>query len=178
MTGPIVLGSGVELFDLSARARVGWKGPRAFEWLRSQGMEPPPGANRWMETADGCLIARLGGSEFLAEDSSGGGSAARLRGVLENREPGVYPVPRYDTALLVAGPRLMELFSHVCALDLRPGKIAPDEVCFTTAVGIGVLLMPISPGPEFPHGGLRLWCDGSYGDYLRETLTRIGEGLR
>ncbi len=178
MTGLTAMGSGLELFDLSARDRIGWKGPRAFEWLRSQGVEPPAGANRWVETTDGCLIARLGGSEFLAEENSGGDMVRRLRATLEIREVGVYPVPRYDTALLVAGPRLTELFSQVCALDLRPGKIAPDGVCFTTAAGIGVLLMPISPGPEIPHGGLRLWCDGSYGDYLRETLTRIGEGLR
>jgi len=165
----------VMLADASCLPRMGVKGPRAEAWLRGedmvigQGMNVPGGVNTWTRTADGVLIARLGRSEFFLEDALGGTVVERCRAILAPG-PGLYPVLRQDAALVLAGPRLNDLLVQVCSVDFKSQRTHDPVVTMTSMIGVSVLAL-------WDHAAavpmLRIWCDGTFGPYLWETLLGI-----
>ncbi len=90
------------------------------------------------------------------------------------RGPGVYPVLRQDAALIVGGSRLDELLRQTCNVNFRPLDPASRPVVLTSMVGVGVTVIP-----EVRNGlpAARIWCDGTYGHYLWETLLGIAVEL-
>lgn len=154
--------------DLSFLPRFGCKGPGALAWLAQAGLPQPPAPNTWAGLPDGGLIVRLGVSEFLIEDVPGGHTCARLAGLA--LAPGVYPVPRQDASLLLAG-RCGELLLQSCALNFAAFDPALRPVALTSMVGVAVVAMPL------PAGDCRLWCDASYGAYLWQTLAGVAADL-
>jgi sarcosine oxidase subunit gamma len=152
--------------DLSDLARHGCKGPGAAQWLAALGLPVPDAPNTWLPLEDGGRIARLGLTEFLVE-----GSASRLDAVMAApRAAGVYPVLRQDAALVLTGDRLDELLRQTCSVNFRPLDPADRPVVLTSMVGVAVTAIPerLAGRPA-----LRLWCDGTYGHYLWETLLEI-----
>lgn len=154
--------------DLSFLRRFGCKGPGALAWLAHAGLPAPSVPNTWAALPDGGLIVRLGISEFLIEDVPGGHTSTRLGGL--TLAPGVYPVPRQDVSLLLAGS-CAELLLQTCALNFAAFDPALRPVALTSMAGVAVVAMPL------PSGDCRLWCDASYGAYLWQTLAEVAADL-
>jgi sarcosine oxidase subunit gamma len=165
-------GSAVELADLSALRRTGLKGPGAADWLHAHGVPVPSRPNAWSPLDGGGLIARLGRSEFLVEDGPRGNSALTVQAELGTGVSGVYPVLRQDAALLVRGEGVRELFAQTCSIDVS--AIPPQERTVTLTMMVGVAVTIIAASPD---DGFRIWCDGTYGAYLWDTLLEISTEL-
>jgi sarcosine oxidase subunit gamma len=162
------------IVDLSGLARCGVKGPGAAGALKALGVAVPADPNRWVELDDGGLVARLGRSEFLIEDAYSGSSVRRVRTALDNGAPGVYPVPRYDLALVLVGARMAELWEQTCSFDLREFEALPGLVVLAQMIGVSVTALRTDFGERV---GLRIWCDGTFGAYFHATLLEIAREL-
>jgi sarcosine oxidase subunit gamma len=163
-----VLGIG----DLSARRRCGYKGPAAQAWLAERDLPIPPQPNAWLGLDSGALIARLGRSEFLIEDAVGGGRCAQLASHAPG--PGVYAVLRQDAELVLVGERTGDLLLQTCSVDFSSLDPAAHPVVLTSMVGVGVTVIPQAAGSRVHY---RIWCDGTYGGYLWETLLEVARDL-
>jgi sarcosine oxidase, subunit gamma len=165
----------LQLLDLSALRRTGLKGPGAVGWLLSRNVCVPERANSWSNLADGGLIARLGRSEFLLEDAAGGVAVSAVDEALGTLATGVYPVLRQDAALMVRGEAVPELLAQTCSIDLSAGALEERAVSLTMMAGISVIVTDVSRAHAAPC--YRIWCDGTYGAYLWETLLEIAVEL-
>jgi sarcosine oxidase subunit gamma len=162
----------VGIGDASARRRTGFKGPAAASWLQQQGLPTPAEPNQWLALEGGALVARLGRSEFLVEDGEGGATCARLDAL--PLVPGLYPVLRQDTALVLTGLRAGELLLQTCSVDFAALDPAARPVVLTSMVGVGVTLAVEALASQRRY---RLWCDCTYGVYLWTTLVDVARDL-
>ena len=152
--------------NVSRTPRAGVKGPGAAAWLAALDLPVPRAPNSWLPLPGG-IIARLGLTEFLVEGSESAKLAAPLA-------PGVYPVLRQDTALMLQGVRLNDLLLETCSVDFRGLDLAARPVVLTSMVGVGVTVIP---GEEGGMPCCRIWCDGTYGEWFFETLTGVAGEL-
>jgi sarcosine oxidase subunit gamma len=163
--------------DLSARHRCGYKGPDAAAWLAEHGLPIPPQPNAWLQLASGGLIARLGRGEFLVEDAPGGTQCASLQ---RNAPPArVYPVLRQDAELVLTGPKAEELLLQTCSVDFAGLDLAARPAVLTSMVGVGVTVIA-EPDATMSSGHpwrYRIWCDGTFGAYLWQTLVEVARDL-
>lgn len=159
--------------DVSCLWRSGLKGPRSSTWLAEQGVAVPA-VNSWMPLTDGGLIARLGNSEFLLEDSPAGTTAQRIQSLLAQRPHGVYPVLRQDAALVLTGAAVQRLLRQTCSFDFMALDVATRPLVLTTMVGVAVTVLPIAMADGEYY---RVWCDGTYAEYLWRTLLDIAREL-
>ena len=165
----------LQLLDLSALRRTGLKGPGAASWLQSRNVHVPERANSWSNLEDGGLIARLGRSEFLLEDAPRGVVVSGVADALVTPATGVYPVLRQDAALMVRGEAVHELLAQTCSIDLSADALEERAVSLTMMAGISVIVIDVSSAHAAPC--YRIWCDGTYGAYLWETLLEIAVEL-
>jgi sarcosine oxidase, subunit gamma len=163
-------GQSIELCDLSVLNRMGLKGPGAAEWLESNAIPVPLRPNSWTPLSNGGLIARLGRTEFLVEDAWQGDIASALRAKLGTGTVGVYPVLRQDAAMSLRGPCVQELLAQTCNIYFN--CITPQEraATLTMMVGVAVTIIDASLDDNVCY---RIWCDGTYGIYLWDTLLAI-----
>ncbi len=166
--------SALEIADLSCLARVGLKGPGAAEWLRARDVTVPERPNAWVALAGHGLIARLGRAEFLIQDGPQDGVVSMLRKALETPAPGVYPVLRQDCELLVCGELVHELFAQTCNINFNAIPAEEQTVTMTMMVGVAVTVLTAGFGRTPCY---RIWCDGTYGAYLWNTLLEIATEL-
>jgi len=152
--------------DVSAFSRVGIKGAKAVDWLESQRFTVPEAPNTWRKDHAGGLVLRLGRSEFLLEGFHQGQRAINANDAPEN----LYEVARYDASFILSGVHFHSAFSEICALDLSESAFAADAVLMTSVAGVSVTLIRQLLNGELVY---RLWCDGSYGNYMWSTLTEI-----
>jgi sarcosine oxidase subunit gamma len=167
--------SALELFDLSALQRTGLKGPGAASWLQARNLAVPERANSWLDLSGGGLIARLGRGEFLIEDGLQGTEVKGVADALAIPAANVYPVLRQDAALMIRGEALSELLAQTCSIDLSAGALEERTVSLTMMAGIAVTLVDASSAHAAPC--FRVWCDGTYGAYLWDTLLEIAVEL-
>lgn len=161
----------VAIGDLSHRRRVGVKGPGAAAALAGLGLATPAKPNSWCRNEE-AIVARLGLTEYLIEDRAGGDTVAKVRALPPTA--GVYPVPRFDAELLVAGPQAVDLFRQTCAVDVSTLDAAGGALALTAMVGVGVTVAAVMT----PVGvSYRIWCDGTYGGYLWETLCEVARDM-
>lgn len=158
--------SAITFENVSRTPRAGVKGPGAAAWLAALDLPVPRAPNSWLPLPGG-LIARLGLTEFLVE----GAEAAKLAAPLS---PGVYPVLRQDTALVLHGARLNELLLETCSVDFSALDLAARPVVLTSMVGVGATVIP---GEEGGMPCCRIWCDSTYGEWFFETLTGVAGEL-
>jgi sarcosine oxidase, subunit gamma len=177
-----------------SRHRFGLKGPRAADWLTTQGIPVPAAPNTWigMDTAgvavgnepgaaageaaagdapgDTLLVARLGTGEFFLEDRAGGSRLWGIEPAPEAHPPGVYPVLRGDAAFLLSGRGSLDVLAQVCNVNF--GELALDSrpVVMTLMIGVAVLIVPqgADAGRRF-----RIWCDPTFGAYLEESMGTV-----
>ena len=150
--------------DLSLLPRAGVKGRGAADWLADLGLALPTLTNSWISLPGNGLVARLGLTEYLVE----GAAAARMQAA---RTTGVYPVLRQDASFALCGVRLNELLLQTCNVDFRVLDAEPGTVILTSMAGVGVTILSLG------NGTYRLWCDGTYGLYLWETLVEIAREI-
>jgi sarcosine oxidase subunit gamma len=156
--------------DLSHLPRAGVKGPGAAGWLSELGLLLPSRPNIWLELSNGGLIGRLGHTEYLIE-----GNTTSVTQIMQTeRAPGVYPVLRQDAAFALCGSRVNELLLQTCNVDFRCLATNPEHLVLTSMAGVSVLVLATGNKIQPVY---RLWCDGTYGLYLWETLTGIAEEL-
>jgi len=159
--------------DVSCFHRYGFKGPKAAQWAVDHELAIPSNPNAWTLSDKKSLVLRLGGSEFVVEDQPGGDACQKLASVTA-RSAGVYKVPRADAAFILSGSAVLNLFSELCSLDLRPSSVLVSDVIMTQVAGISaiVLRQTIAGEPVY-----RIWCDGTYGAYMWKTLIKIAVEL-
>ncbi|WP_298217727.1 hypothetical protein [Halothiobacillus sp.] len=156
--------------DLSHLPRTGAKGAGAAGWLADLGLPLPSRPNSWLALPDGGLISRLGRTEYLIESNP-----TLVAQIMQTpRSPGVYPVLRQDAAFALCGSRVNELLLQTCNVDFRCLAADPEQLVLTSMAGVSILVL--ATGDKI-HPVFRLWCDGTYGPYLWETLTGIAEEL-
>jgi sarcosine oxidase subunit gamma len=158
------------LTDLSALWRCGLKGPNAADWLAAQGIRAPEQPNRWLPLEEGGLVARLGRTEYLVESGLADTRAWDLWQALRQPVSGVYPVLRQDCALALRGHRSRDLLLQTCSVNLHDLPADNREVTLTSIAGVGVTVLNQSIVDTPCH---RIWCDGTFGWYLWDTLLEI-----
>jgi sarcosine oxidase, subunit gamma len=171
------------VFDvMDRRDRLGVKGPRAAEWLVTQGIVLPMAPNSWTHSiaagsaaaagdSDALLVARLGSAEFFLEDASAGTTLRGISPALAANPPGVYPVLREDSAFQLSGAGVHEVLAQVCNVQFAALSLDAHAVIMTLMIGVAVLVVP-----QMMHAGTeaerryRIWCDPTFGPSLIETL--------
>jgi sarcosine oxidase subunit gamma len=119
---------------------------------------------------DGGLIARLGLTEYLVE-----GNSPTIGTLMQTgRVAGVYPVLRQDASFALCGARVNDLLLQTCNVDFRMLDAEPSKLILTSMAGVGVTILATRTGDQPCY---RLWCDGTFGRYLWDTLTGIAEEL-
>lgn len=158
----------INVTEMTELVRYGVKGPEASHWLARHQINTPTHINTWL-LSENTLVLRLGSSEYLIEDQEGGQACARLVADFL-RVAGVYKVPRADASYLLAGKGVNNLLSEICALDLSEANFQDNAVVMTQIAGISATILRQSLNGETVY---RLWCDGTYGTYMKHTLLDI-----
>ncbi|PSB12620.1 methylglutamate dehydrogenase [filamentous cyanobacterium CCP1] len=160
--------------DLSFLTRFGVKGAGAADWLFSQGIPVGDRPNSWRPLSGGGMVARLGISEFLIEDSLHSSFAPHLAAACQTPPTKVYPVLRQDLAIGLCGNLLDDLLRQTCSVNFRALTLGDRPVVLTSMVGVSVTIIP---GECSGLPCYRLWCDGTLGRYLWRTLLAIAVEL-
>ncbi len=156
--------------DLSFLTRFGIKGKNAANWLIQQGISVPDRPNSWHTLPEGGIIARLGLTEFLIEDSITSTIAPQLTAACQHPPTKVYPVLRQDLAIALTGTAIPELLRQTCNINFQALPLTEHPVIITTAIGVNVTIIPSQPC-------YRIWCDYTYGEYVWQTLLAIVQQL-
>jgi sarcosine oxidase subunit gamma len=164
----------VGIADRSYLTRFGVKGSQAANWLQEQGIPTPNRPNTWIPLPESGLVARLGLSEFLIEDSLDSAIAPHLTSASQTPPPKVYPVLRQDLAIALYGKRVPELMRQTCGVNLSALDLSDRPVLLTSMIGVSVTLLP---GEQDGIPDYRIWCDGTYGTYFWNTLLEIAAEL-
>lgn len=160
------------LADVSFLTRFGVKGTGAAAWLTQQGILLPDRPNSWCSLPQGGIVARLGISEFLIEDSLHSHVALQL--ARQHPPAQVYPVSRQDAALVLCGVAVNDLLRQTCSVNFAALSLFDRPLVLTSLIGVSVLLIP---GERSGQPFYRLWCDGTFGHYLWHTLLTIAKEL-
>lgn len=163
--------SRLSLCDVSFLQRFGCKGPAAAEWLSAQGLPVPEQANHYVQ--QGVLrVLRLGNSEFLVEEEAGSEQLAQLNQT--DVPERVHAVLRNDAAFVISGPLVSELFAQVCDIDVTAELEDESRLVMTMMAGVSVTMLRQKSAEAWQY---RVWCDGTLGVYLWQTLLTIIQEL-
>jgi len=99
----------------------------------------------------------------------GGTNVERLSAALRPA-PGIYPVTRQDAAVVLTGASANELLVQTCNIDFQAWRLEQQTVVMTSMVGVSILVLWY---PLEAQRCYRIWCDGTFGPYLWETLLEI-----
>jgi sarcosine oxidase, subunit gamma len=154
--------------------RFGVKGPRAAELLESLELAVPERPNSWSPLRDSDrddswnVIGRLGSTEFFVEE---GGDAPGIVAIEQRTRAGAegaYPVMREDFALVLGGALALDVLAQVCNVNFA--MVEPRAVIMTLMIGVAVLVIP-----QMTDDGIiyRIWCDPSFGSYLKSELEKM-----
>lgn len=164
----------VGIADLSFLTRFGVKGAGAAEWLANQELPIPNHPNTWHPLPEGGIIARLGLTEFLIEDSVNSTVASRLAANCQSPPAKVYPALRQDLALALIGKQVDQLLRQTCSFNFRALSLNNHPVILTSMTGVAVIVIP-GQRDGLPY--YRIWCDGTFGNYVWQTLVEIAVEL-
>ena len=154
--------------------RFGVKGPRAAELLEQLELTVPAAPNSWSPLRDSDredswnVIGRLGTTEFFIEEGGDATGIAALENLVRGGVPGAYPVLREDFAVVLGGPLAADVLAQICNVNFA--ALPEHAVVMTLMIGIAVLVMP-----QVTDDGLvyRIWCDPSFGSYLKSELEKM-----
>lgn len=166
------------------RYRLGFKGPRAAQWLVAHGIALPMLPNTWTHSAGDAatatlLVARLGSSEFFIEDAVAGTTLERIAPSGDEHPPGVYPVLREDWGLELGGAGVHDVLAQVCNVNFAALTLDSHPVIMTLMIGVAVLIVPQAVAGdgagdnEAVERRYRMWCDPTFGPYLSESLGAV-----
>ena len=161
----------VALGDLSHCPRAGVKGPGTAAALNAAGISTPTQPNRWCRS-EGAFIARLGLTEDLIEADQSKEAVSRVLALPDT--PNVYPVPHYDAALLIIGPKAIDLFRQTCSVDMATLDPNDGALVLTSVVGVGATVAALQTLAGIAY---QVWLDGTYASYMWETLCEIAHDM-
>ncbi len=137
--------------DLSHLQRIGFKGVGTCKWLESQNIHIPAKVNYALPNENGCLVVRLGVNEILIFDClrNTTSTPARLEQQWNqhysqgNNKYCCYIVPRQEShaCFSVTGRYSYEMFSKLCAVDLRKEKFANHMIAQTSLARLGAIII-------------------------------------
>jgi len=164
------------LCDLSALPRTGFKGQGTLEWLASENVTLPEKPNMAIQNSDGCLIAKLGLTEVLVLSDIN--AKSELPSLLnknwvdhhaEAKEPHGLILPRQDShaCFSLSEENAAEMFSRICAIDLRPKTFANHMIAQTSIARIGSIIIRCDMGSNLNYFIL---VDSSLAEYLWDCL--------
>jgi sarcosine oxidase, subunit gamma len=161
----------LEIVDLSLIPRFGVKGAGAEAWLAMQSIVVPDRPNSWSFLSKGGIIARLGINEFAIEDRT---IAPQLIKACKSPPAKVYPVLRQDLAIALMGSKVNELLLQTSSFNFQSLSITENPVILTSMAGVNVTVIPgiLQEQPFY-----KIWCDGTFGVYLWQTLNAIAQEL-
>jgi sarcosine oxidase subunit gamma len=156
------------LCDVSVLPRIGIKGRGGEAWLVKHGISVPNKlyGHAFLPSGEG-LILRTGTSELFIEDGIGGDVVSKLWAEPDSALPDVYRFHRQDAAMLLSGERAWEVLAETCGYNFREPDV---DLVFTRVAGVSCCIL------RKDRDGMslfRIWCDGSFGDYLWEQLHEI-----
>ncbi|MFR0672093.1 sarcosine oxidase subunit gamma [Enterobacterales bacterium AW_CKDN230030176-1A_HGKHYDSX7] len=152
------------LTDLTAVARVGFRGADSAAYLQARGYRLPAQPNRAERQDDGAWVARLSQTEYLLlgapADRGARVAALEAEWVLDDNARN-YLLPRQDSHawLQLAGEQASAVMAKLCGVDLREGAFAVGTVAQTSAARINVIV--VNTG-----GALQLLFDRPSLDYF------------
>ena len=151
--------------DFSAFPRMQVKGPGAESWLAAQNLPALDRTYAYATLPGGGLFLRTGKSEFFVEDGLRTRTVARLLSAAP--VAGCRAWPRQDASIAICGERANEVLLQTCGYEFRAGS---KEFVMTRVAGVSCAVLP----REFETlSCYQLWLDGTYGDYLWETLAGV-----
>ena len=159
------------LCDMSALPRVTLKGPAALALLGEQGIGVPDAVLGAAPLGGRGVVARTGSAEFFIEDGPRGDHVARVRtltGAFGHDRPGVHPAARADASLFLSGANAGDVLEQTCGYNFRHRD--PATLVFTRVAGVSCSILPRTLNAI---DLFQLWADGTYGQYLWETLLDI-----
>ncbi len=160
--------------DLSFLTRFGVKGKNAANWLIQQRISLPDRPNSWCQLPEGGILARLGLTEFLIEDSMNSSIAPQLTAACQYPPDKVYPILRQDLAIALTGSIVPEVLRQTCSINFQALTLTEYPVILTTAIGVNVTVIP---GERNGQPFYRIWCDRTFGEYVWQTLLAIVQEL-
>ncbi len=138
------------LCDLSYLQRIGFKGAGACDWLKTQNIKIPKDINTALTTADDCIVARLGNNDILILDSIKNQSnvpktleQSWQQDYSQSNKPHGFIVPRQDShaCFSISGVCVAEMFSKLCAIDLRMTKFENNMIVQTSMARLGAIII-------------------------------------
>lgn len=131
------------LADLSTLPRTGFKGAGAPDWAQAQGATLPQQPNTSAVQNDSSLVAKLSHQELLIlSDLNAKSTQIEL---LDNSSIAAqtYALPRADSHcwLAVTGNQAAEMFSKICAVDLRAHKFVNGEIAQTSVAKANAIVI-------------------------------------
>lgn len=159
------------LCDMSALPRVTLKGPAALALLRGQGIDVPDAVLSASPLGDRGVVARTGSAEFFIEDGPRGDHVARvgaLTGAFGHGRSGMHAATRADASLFLSGENAGDVLEQTCGYNFRHRD--PATLVFTLVAGVSCSILPRTLNAI---DVFQLWADGTYGQYLWETLLGI-----
>ena len=170
------------LSDISHLSRAGFRGVTSSERLQQSGHAVPE-INQITTNGQGLLIARFSQTEMMIMQDIEGSSEAYesfIKNVdlspISEKHPDVYYLPRQDShaCFLLKGDSCSELFSKLCAVDLRTDHFANLHIAQTSMARVGVIILRRDLGttPAF-----MLLVDSAAAEYLWDCLEDAGQEL-
>ena len=162
----------VGLCDLSALSKLGVKGAGVQRWLHDRNVDVPDAIYASRQLADGGVIARVAGDEFVLESGINNETVPALTVQLQSGQAEVARVEWQETTFLLIGPRARDVLAQTCGINFR--DVAARQLIFTRVAGVSCAVLPDPVGDIW---ACRFWIEPSYAVYLWETLVEICEGL-
>lgn len=159
------------LCDLSPLPRRGFRGPRAVEWLREQGVSGPSEPNR-AEESGGVLSVSLSWTErlLLNPPASDEDACARLDDAWSpDTAAGCHPIPRADTHCWFAmtGTATADTLAKLCGVDLRAHRFPAGAVAQTMVADVAAIVVRHDAGDTSVRHVL---ADSASAEYLWSCL--------
>lgn len=160
------------LCDVSAFPKLGIKGPQAYSWLKSQGIQPPTEIYGVVDLADGGILAKIAANEFFLESGIASSTVEQVSTQLGSAPDGCYRVEQENGAFLLSGSHYKQVMAQACAVDLAEAPTQRMVYCRVAATSCGLL-------PDSIHDIelVRIWVDPSLAVYLWQTLAQITDEL-
>ncbi|QCR38128.1 sarcosine oxidase subunit gamma [Nissabacter sp. SGAir0207] len=135
----------VTLVDCSPRARVGFRGREAAQWLAGRGYQLPTAPNQALWQADGTLVARLSQTEYLllAPEAAGGDRLWREEAAWQLDDTACYLLPRQDSHawLALSGEAAALVMAKLCGVDLTERAFAPGAIAQTSVARASAMVI-------------------------------------
>ncbi|ENB9666415.1 sarcosine oxidase subunit gamma [Pseudomonas putida] len=165
------------LTDLTALARVGFRGADSAAYLQQRGYRLPTQPNQAVRQHDGSWVARLSQAEYLLLGSLAD-DGARVAGVeaewVQDAQRN-YLLPRQDSHawLQLSGVHGSAVMAKLCGVDLRAGAFPVGTVAQTSVARINMIVLNVG-SDERP--ALQLLFDRASLAYVCEAvLDAMGE---